>query len=299
MTLKSSLIASVALGATALAGCAHPPALEATACEAARAAEAQPLVRVPFDIVGGRIYVQARVNGGGPYRFAVDTGASGMGRADASLTSALHLIVTGNAQSSDGIATATVNAVHLDSLALGHLQRENLDVITRDYSSSVPASAAISGIIGRDFFADGVLVIDYPSRMLTFSRARGLTANNSGALSYERPFRVFASIGAVSTTANLDTGAGVGLVLPRSVYDQVSTSPLEAAGHANLTNGPIETGRATVHGPLRFGDVNAADLETRVADRYPEVMVGADILQHYLIAIDQRTRLVAVCAPRT
>jgi hypothetical protein len=183
-----------------------------------------------------------------------------MGRADASLTNALHLTRIGNTQSSDGVATATVNTVHLDSLGLGRLHRENLDVITRDYSASMPASAAISGIIGRDFFADGLLIIDYPSHTLAFSETRGITTANSGAQ--------------------------IRAAVPRSGFDR-----------ATLTNGAIDTGRAAVHGPLRLGEVNAADIEARVADGYPEVMVGADILQHYLIAVDQRTRLVAVCSP--
>ena len=255
-------------------------------------------MRVPFEIVGGRIYVPVRVNGSGPYRFAVDTGASGMGRADKSLTIALHLQVSGANQSSDGVSTETVNTVHLDKLDLGGLVHENFDVITRDYSSSVPPEAAISGIIGRDFFSDGLLVVDYPSRMLWFSRGLGLSIHNRGALAYERPFRVPVLIGELQTTANLDSGAGVSLVLPRATYDQLSSNPLQVAGRANLTNNSIETGHATVHGPLRFGDVDAADIDARVAEQYPEVMVGAEILQHYALAIDQRARLVALCAPR-
>lgn len=285
----------------AAAACVHAPAPAAEtaldACAAARASESGALVHAPFEIVGGRVYVAARVNGGGPYRFAVDTGASGLGRADASLTRALGLAVSGSAQTSDGVATAAVSTVHLDSLALGGLVHENLDVITRDYSGSVPADAAISGIIGRDFFADGLLVIDFPSHMLWFTRAHGLSQENTGALAYERPFRVPISIGAMTITANLDTGAAVALVLPRSVYDQLAAGPLADAGRANLTNGAIETGRAVIPGPVRVGGAAAANVEARVADRYPEVMVGADILQHDLIAIDQRTKLVAVCTP--
>lgn len=290
-------IAALAFSALTI-GCAsqpHPP--QADACAVARASGAGALLRQPFEIVGGRIYVQARVNGAGPYRFAIDTGASGLGRADSSLVSALHLTPTGAAQTSDGVNTAIVNTVHLDSLRLGALTRNNLDVIARDYSSSVPPEAAISGIIGRDFFADGFLVIDFPARTLWFTRARQLAATDNGALSYERAFRVPISLGGVSTTANLDTGAAVGLVLPRATFDRIAATPLEQAGRARLTNGVIETGRAVVHGPLRAGAIDVTDIEARVSDQFPEALIGGEILRNYVIAIDQRSHVVAICAP--
>lgn len=59
------------------------PATEAACSLATR--PGQYLVNVPFDVVDGRIHVQVRVNDSGPCRFAVDTGASGLARADARL----------------------------------------------------------------------------------------------------------------------------------------------------------------------------------------------------------------------
>lgn len=284
----------------AMAACAHAPPQQTAArdvCSITANAAHDALVRVPFEVVRGRVYVQARVNGGGPYRFAVDTGASGMGRADSSLVNLLHLPVTGTDQSSDGVTTASANTVHFDSVELGGLRRENLDVITRDYSSTMPPEAAIQGILGREFFADGLLVIDFPSHTLFFTRTASLSPQDAGALAYVRAFRVPASIGDLSVTANLDTGAGVALVLPKATYDQVAASPLEAAGRARLTNNVIETSRAIVHGPVRVGGALANDVETRVSERYPEVLIGAEILQHYRIAFDQRTSVAAVCPP--
>lgn len=284
----------VVVAAAALAGCAHAPASR-EACATAATAATDALVRAPFEIVDGRVYVQVRVDGGGPYRFAVDTGASGMGRADASLAAALRLPVSGVTQSSDGITTANVNSVHLDEVALGDLRRKNLDVIMRDYSSSVAPQAAISGILGRDFFGDGLLVLDFPSHTLVFSRTRQLTPGDRGAHSYERPFRVAATLGDVAVTANLDTGAAVTLVLPQTIYAQIEASPLEAAGRARLTNGVVDTSRTIVHGPVRIGGASVSDVEARVSDRYPEVLIGGQILQNYLVAIDQRSKVVAVC----
>lgn len=177
----------VVLAASCLASaCAHSPSsspLAVDACQIARSAQNHSLIRVPFEIVDGRIYVQARVNGRGPYRFAVDTGASGMGRADASLVQALGLSTIGQAQNADGVRSAQADTVLLDSLELGGLVQRELEVIAKDYGSRLPEAQRFHGIIGRNFFADGLLVIDYPNRSLSFSKAVKFPVNVHNGLS--------------------------------------------------------------------------------------------------------------------
>lgn len=266
------------------------------ACEAANAAHHNALVSIPFEIVHGRVYIDAAVNGLGPFTFAVDTGASGIGRADASLTNALNLPFASKAETSDGVAVSEVDTVQIESLEVGGLVRTDLELISRDYSGSAPDGAEISGIVGRDFFGDGLLVIDFTNLTLTFTQSTGLPSGNEGAIAYERPYRIPVSIGGVTMEANLDTGAGVGLVLPKILYDQVSNAPLESAGTARLTNTTIETSNGIVPGPVIIGDTMTRNADARVSDRFPEAVIGAHILQSYVIAIDQRSQLVAVCS---
>lgn len=265
------------------------------ACQLVGTAAADAALRVPFRVVDGRIYVEARVNGAGPFPFAVDTGASGMGRADTSLTARLGLPVEGSGETSDGVASARVDMTRFAALDLGGFVRRDVRVITRDYGGKLAPAARFAGIIGRDFFADGLLVIDYPARMLTFSQGPGLARGAPGVLGYERAFRVPVTIGDVAAEANLDTGANVAFVMPRALFDRVSGGPVTAAGSGRLTNTTIETGRATVKGPFRIGMASLSDVEVRVSDRYPELLAGAHALQHFAILIDQRSKSVALC----
>ena len=76
--------------------------LEKSACTLVNSAKAGALVDIPIRVIDGRVYVQASVNGQGPFTFAVDTGASGFGRADMKLVSKLHLKFSGERNSSDG-----------------------------------------------------------------------------------------------------------------------------------------------------------------------------------------------------
>lgn len=275
--------------------CLHAPAHAQEACKLPSRPGDHWIVRIPFEVIDGRIYVQADVDGKGPFRFAVDTGASGMGRADASLVATLGLAVHAQAENSDGVTSSKADVTRFQSLTLGGLVRSDLEVITRDYSGKKPPEEKFAGIIGRGFFGDGLLILDYPSKTLYFTRSLALPKQDAAVLHYERAFRVPVSIGDYKTTGNLDTGANVTFVLPQSMFDQVSTATQQQAGAGTLSNTTVSTGRAKVHGPFRIGTVSMQDVEVRTSDRYPELLVGAHVLQQMTILIDQRSNSVALC----
>lgn len=271
------------------------PAVPVDACRLAEAPAANFALQVPFEVVDGRVYVQARVNHGGPFRFAIDTGASGIGRADAQLVQALGLKPHGRTSTSDGVQGAAVDTVKLESLELGGLARTGVEVITRDYGSRLSPAARFHGIIARDFFADGLLVLDYPRKILSFSRTMSLPSAGTGVIGYERAFRIPVSVGGVRTEANLDTGANAGFVMPKALYTQVAQAPLAPAGAGSLANTRIETWRGLVPGPVTIGAASLSDVEVRVSDRYPELLVGAHVLQKFVVLIDQRVKRIALC----
>lgn len=291
LLLATSLFAAAAI----TTACVHTAAKAVDVCRAD--ADVDLLFKVPFRVIDGRIYVDVMVNEKGPFAFAIDTGASGLGRSDASLTKALALPIINNGLSSDGVATAKVDMTRFDSIEIGGFRRENLEVITRDYSSRMSPEAAISGIIGRDFFADGVLIIDYPAKTLSFGRSMELPADDAQVVAYERPFRIPVSIGAVVTEGNMDTGANVEFVMPKSLFDKVAAGPVQAAENATLTNSSLKTQTAKVPGPFRFGGAEVSDVNVRISDRFPELLVGARVLQHHKILIDQRSKRIAICKP--
>lgn len=270
-------------------------AAEADVC--ATNANVDSLFQVPFRVIDGRIYVDVMVNDKGPFAFAIDTGASGLGRADASLVKALALPLSNSGQTSDGVNVAKVDMTRFESLEIGGYRRENIEVITRDYSSRLTAEAAISGIIGRDFFAEGVLIIDYPGRTLSFSRSLELPSGDPQVVTYKRPFRIPVSIGNVETEGQMDTGANVEFIMPKSLFDKIGGGPLQAAGDATLTNTSLETQTALMPGPFRFGGAEFTNINVRVSERFPELLVGARVLQHHKILIDQRSKRIAVCRP--
>lgn len=269
----------------------HKPAY----CDLRFAANEEMLMRTPFTLIEGRIYVDVLVNGKGPVRFAVDTGASGMARADQSLVKLFDLPVKGETQTSDGVTTATVNYAHFESLELSKLKRSDFDAISRDYSSRMSKGGEFSGIIGRDFFADGLLIIDYPRRTLLFSQKHMLPEADANILSYERAFRVPVHIGDHTVQGNLDTGANVTFVLPQSLYQKLSAEPLEDAGRGGLTNGDIAISGSRLHDAVKLGAATIKSPDVKVAADYPELLVGAHALQNFTLMIDQPNKRIAIC----
>lgn len=288
---------AIMLGMAALSGSgttlASTPLVPA--CEIVHAAREDVAMRVPFEVFDGRIYVQAQVNGRGPFRFAVDTGASGMARADTRLVSSLKLDVEAPATTSDGITRAQADTTTLDTLGVGALSRQNLHVITRDYSGHMPPAEAFDGILGRAFFGDGLLIIDYPRKTLSFSKKLSLSPLQKGTLHYDRAFRIPVRIGDISTEGNLDTGANVAFVLPEALFKKVGGTPLRQATHGHLTNSQIEISHSTLHGPIQFGGARLSDVEVTVSKRYPELLVGAHALDTFTLLIDQRSKSIALC----
>lgn len=253
------------------------------------------VMRAPFEMVDGRIYVQVRVNGAGPYRFMFDTGASGMGRADTRLVRELSIPVVGTTTNSDGVNTAQIDLVRLESLSLGGMTRENVEVLSRDYHRD-GETISISGIVGRDFFGDGLLVIDYPARMLVFTRS-SLRSGDAGVLAYREGFRVPVTIGAETVEGRLDTGSNLTMHLPRSLYDRVGADPLVRAGEGRRANTVFQLYSTRLHGPVRIGAVSAGGISVMVSDRAPFLNIGAGFLKDYVVALDQRSQLVALCPP--
>lgn len=93
-------------------------------------------ITIPFEINMGRIYVDAFVNQRGPFRFMVDTGASGYARVDAKLVKELNLAITGEITNSDGINRVPLLTVTLDSLSIGQITRRDIkEVGSRDFNA--------------------------------------------------------------------------------------------------------------------------------------------------------------------
>lgn len=113
------------------------------------------------ELVAGMPTILATVNGRGPYRFGIDTGAPGYLRVTPALASALGLEPAGQALTGDpsGRNPVRVPVYRVDSLAFGGLTYSGIS--TTALTLPNPRLASLDGIIGIGFFEQLLLTIDY------------------------------------------------------------------------------------------------------------------------------------------
>ena len=256
-----------------------------------------PTFSVPFELDHGHIFNGVSVNGRGPNRFGFDTGASGVGRVDASLTSELRLPSDGTAEPNDGIRTASADEVAVQDLRVGMLDRHADTVLSRDYNGGRKTGMKpIQGIIARDFFADVLVTINYPARTITFSE--GSLADAPGAIPYGASLSIPVCFSKSCYPAKIDTGSSRSIVIPKDLAAKIAATTPTAIGQGARTNGVSQLFEMQLLEPVRVGNVTATGqkvLFTVPSD--DSINVGSDFLKDYVLTIDQRHHLLRIARP--
>jgi predicted aspartyl protease len=263
-----------------------------------RAGEAQPDPAGPVYAVPttqdriGRVMAPVMINGAGPFRFLVDTGANRTALT-AALAQRLGLPAAAGAALVQGVTGAeTVGQVRIAQMAADRLA-------WRDLSAPVIGAGVLDGaegVLGADRFDAMRIAINFLRDRIALTPAR--------AASYPRGFSVArcrlingallaapARIGRVKVTAVIDTGA------ERSIVNSALITALAAAEQpAKLLYdttiigvvGPNLPARlvglaAMTMGDLRVRRLNAAHLDAPIfkvwgLDTTPAVLVGMDVL---------------------
>lgn len=253
---------------------------------------------IPFELDHGHIFVDAFVNGRGPFRFGFDTGASGMGRADRSLAAALSLPKVDETANSDGAKTATADVVAVESLRLGDLEQRNVQLISRDYNAGrSPGLQPIMGIIARDFFADELVTIDYPAREITFSRGQ-LKLGEAGVVAYGASFTVPVCFASGCYPGKIDTGSSRSFVVPKGLVPSLSASEPAAIGQGLRTNGVATLYEMTLNEPVHIAGITATHQKILYAEPSGDtIVIGTEFLKDYVLTIDQQNRLLKISMP--
>lgn len=255
-------------------------------------------ISIPFELDHGHIFVSAFVNGRGPFRFGFDTGASGIGRADSSLATALSLPKVDQAANSDGVKVDASDVVAVQSLRLGELEKHKVELISRDYNAGRnPGLQPIMGIIARDFFADELVTIDYPARQISFSRGH-LKPGDAGVVAYGASFTVPVCFASGCYPGKIDTGSSRSFVVPKDLVTRLSASEPKPIGQGLRTNGVATLYELTLNEPVHVGGVTATNQKVLYAEPSgPVIVIGTEFLKDYVLTIDQEAHLLKISMP--
>jgi predicted aspartyl protease len=241
----------------------------------------------------GRIVAKVEINGRGPFRFVLDTGAN-RSAMSAATAEALQLVpAEGDVVSVHGVTgNASLPVVEVDRLQVGELlfRKQRLPVLP----SAV--FAGTDGILGVDCLQDARIEVDFGRDRVTIRRSSGRRAG-SGFLVVpawlERGglLLVEGQVGSVPVKAILDTGAERSLgnealraalgQKARRPHDAVPTTVIGATpqlGQAMSFEAPsIEIGGAHLNNlTVSFGDLHVFNVWSMLDE--PALLIGMDLL---------------------
>jgi predicted aspartyl protease len=258
------------------------------------AADPEPLFAAPtrLDRIG-RVMTHVMVNGKGPYRFVIDTGASRS-------TLAPHLArdlglkpsVGRNIMLNGVTGAAEVTTVEVQTLEIGALrfEQQNLPVIFTSIMGNADGILGVAGFqdqrIDVDFRRDRVSVMASTGRPARFDMIKARAHRNDDGLMI-----VDARVGNVRCKAIIDTGAertlgNASLQTVLNRYRRKSREPVGATVHGAtdaVADGEIQTIRK-----LAISDMTFTNLEVIFGDFHvfklweldgePAILVGMDVL---------------------
>lgn len=239
------------------------------------------------------------INGKGPFRFMLDTGAEGAGRVDNSLVKKLNLPESGNVTGRSILGESSGMTIRkIDTLSIGTLTFEGLTMPSRDYNSNRPAGLRpIDGILGYHLFNDYLLTINYPTRTITVNKGELPPPDGKSVLpivSDDDDPEIQITIGNQPAKALIDTGAMLHMAVPESMVDKLEfESGLKVIGR----NGGATIRTGTLAGSLHIGNVVIASPETIIAGRIREANIGIKILAKLAVTFDQKNKRVCIGQP--
>jgi Aspartyl protease len=229
--------------------------------------------------------VRVMINGRGPYRAAIETGA-GFVAATRAFADSAGLRQTGNA---DGLPEYLA-----DSIRVGSARFDGIKL------SALPGRGATGAdlILGLSFFHDVLLVIDYPAGVVRLSRDSLPDANGRDVLALSRVGPFWAApvnIGGRDLSAVLDTrSAGPAMSLAPGVAAALPfADSLRVVGRASgaaIASTEVKEGRLA--GDIRIGSFTFPHPLLNVRELPPgfptNPLLGDVMLRHFEVSLDQR-----------
>jgi len=248
---------------------------------------------VPMELARHVPVIQAKVNGRGPFRFALDTGFAGVMMISAGVAKQLDLKVAGEVMAGDpsGKNTRSVQQAHVDSFDVGNVH-------LGDFLAGEEAESPLDdtdGVIGLQMFHSLLVTLDYPHKKVAFSGG-ALPAGDANVLKYSTEKgipNVNVDVAGTKVSMDIDAGSPALLTVPLSVAKSL---PLDAeprvVGHGRTMTNEFDVYAATLKGEAHVGNVTLTNPQLDFVDIFPVGNIGSRFLSQYVVTFDPANQLV-------
>jgi hypothetical protein len=257
-------------------------------------------VTVPMQDMGGRPVIELQINGKGPFRFVLDTGAV---TTVVSNELSRELSLTPPA----GVQVASVGGGPAPAIVLIHDVRIGDAVLKDMIAAAMPLGGLLKGenaprgVLSAACFPGYLLTYDYPGKRISIKKGALASADSKSIFQYtEDQFlpTVPVRIAGRDTQVHLDTGSPFGLTVPVKFLAEVPlASQPQEAGTARTGGGEFPVSIAPVNGTIELGKYRLALDEVRFSDARPGPgpalgNIGYGVLRDFVVTLDSKNRRI-------
>ena len=257
-------------------------------------AQNQSVAMAPMHFRGLMPVVEVRLNGQGPFAFAIDTGAGLQADIDPSVATRLNLEPIGKIRIGDPTQQndQTLEATKIARMELGGAEFRDVTAIIRSQriTDDYPA---IDGILGFALFTDCLLTLDYPAMQVRIARGSLPRANGADILNFEIENKIPVielAVGRLRLKAHIDSGNFVAGFYPAGGAGR--TAPAAVApvtvGRARSVSNLMEMKQTQLQDTIHIGTFEYP--QATIAFPAPsDTNVGFKILREFALTFDQKT----------
>lgn len=263
----------------------------------------EPVLRIPMDQSTRHIGFLVKINGEGPYRFNLDTGAGYHACIDAALVEELGLKRVDQVRNSDGsgIHVRLADVVGIDTLEFGGARFKGVKALVDDYSwIDGPGGEPIQGLLGFELFRNLLLTVDYPRNMLELRRGSLPKEERENVVRYTRESgipEIPVRIGKQEIPIAIDTGSTAGLTLPALYLNRLEIHKQKdpvVRGSSRTVYGQYATLRARLVDDTHMAGHALERLQARFTASYESGLLGYEVLRDFSLTFDQKRRRVRI-----
>ena len=254
-------------------------------------------VEVPMGSMAGRPTIDVMIDGKGPFRFLVDTGA-GTTVINQDLAKELGLAIIDTTRIGDPMNPNAIKAdvVQVPTMTIGDARFETFAAASWDRGYLIRAGETNPprGVIGFPVFRELLVTFDYVDKKLRLAPGSLPKADGKSVIPYDAPMGIpefTVNVGGVDVTTHLDTGSGGFYSVPKRYLEKLKfKGPLEEVGRARTVNTEMVLKGAELDGTLSLGQFAWEKPFVIVSDELPMGNLGGQALASFAITFDQRAQ---------